>query len=529
MRALKPVLVAILILALSVPSVFAANSSYLSVAMTTDPGTADVQKTTDMYGIPLNIYDRLVEAVTVKPGESRIVPGLAEKWTVSADGLVYTFTLRKGVKFHNGETLKADDVLFTFDRMLDPKTKALNTDFLDMIAGAGDRMSGKAATVSGLKVVNNLTIQITLTKPFAPFIANIATPAGSIYNRKATLAAGDQFGLDPKKTIGTGPFVLKEWIVNDSCTLVAFPGYWGGKPTLDGIEMLVIPDANTQRLMFETNKLDVLDLDNARSQVPYFLESAKWKSQVVSGPRVGIYYYAINQGIKPFGDVRVRKAMQLAIDRKLLLDKLFNGRGSLENGIFPKGLLGFNPALPAISYDQKKAKDLLAQAGFPSGFDMEIAQITDSPSTLKINEAVQAMLGEVGIRVKIVQMDSATYFATRKTGSLPLYESDWSADFNDPDNFIYTFFSEKNSVARSFNYKNTAAQAKLDEARVMVDQVKRMKLYQDLEKTIIQDDAGWIPLFSLEHLFVVQPKVKNFKVSWNGWSNMPYNGITITK
>ena len=273
----------------------------------------------------------------------------------------------------------------------------------------------------------------------------------------------------------------------------------------------------------------VLDLDNARSQVPYFLESAKWKSQVVSGPRVGIYYYAINQSIKPFDDVRVRKAMQLAIDRKLLLDKLFNGRGSLENGIFPKGLLGFNPALPAISYDQKKAKDLLAQAGFPKGFDMEIAQVTDSPSPLKINEAVQAMLGEVGIRVKIVQMDSATDFAPRKTGNLPMYESDWSADFNDPDNFIYTFFSEKNTVARSYNYRNTAVHAKLDEARVMVDQVKRMKLYQDLEKIIVQDDAGWIPLFSLEHLFVVQPKVKNFKVSWNGWSNMPYNGITITK
>ena len=529
MRMSKMKLVSILFLTVAVAVGFCANPNYMSIAMTTDPGTADVQKTTDAYGIPLNIYDRLVEAVTVKPGESRIVPGLAEKWDVSPNGLVYTFTLRKGVKFHNGEILKADDVLFTFDRMLNPATKALNTDFLDMIAGAEDRMSGKASSVSGLKVIDDGTIQITLTKPFAPFIANIATPAGSIYNRKATLAAGDQFGLDPAKTVGTGPFRLQSWIVNDSCILVANPTYWGGKPELEGIEMLVIPDANTQRLMFETAKLDVLDLDNARSQVPYFLESAKWKNQVVSGPRVGIYYYAINQSIKPFDDVRIRKAMQLAIDRKTLLDKLFNGRGALENGIFPRGLVGYNPALPAIPYDPKQAKELLAKAGYANGFDMEIAQITDSPSTLKINEAVQAMLGEVGIRVKITQMDSATYFATRRTGKLPMYESDWSADFNDPDNFIYTFFSEKNTVTRSYNYKNTAVQEKLEEARVMVDQVKRLKLYQDLEKTIVQDDAGWIPLFSLEHLFVVQPKVKNFKVSWNGWSNMPYNGVIISK
>lgn len=528
MRMLKLCL-SILFLTVVAAAGFCAGANYLTVSMTTDPATADVQKTTDAYGIPLNIYDRLVEADTVRPGESRISPGLAEKWDVSANGLVYTFTLRKGVKFHNGETLKADDVLFTFDRMLDPATKALNTDFLDMIAGADDRMSGKASKVSGLKVIDDYTIQITLAKPFAPFIANLATPAGSIYNRKATVAAGDQFGLDPAKTVGTGPYRLDSWIVNDSCTLVAFPGYWEGKPSLDGIQMLVVPDANTERMMFETGKLDVLDLDNARSQVPYFMGSDKWKNQIVSGPRVGIYYYAINENIKPFDDLRVRKALQMAIDRKTLLDKLFNGRGSLENGIFPKGLLANNPALPAISYDPKQAKDLLAKAGYANGFDMEIAQITDSPSTLKINEAVQAMLGQVGIRVKITQMDSATYYATRKQGKLPAYESDWSADFNDPDNFIYTFFSEKNTAARSYNYKNTAVFDKLEEARVMVDQPKRMKVYQDLEKIVVQDDAAWIPLFSLEHLFVVQPKVKNFKVSWNGWSNMPYNGVVISK
>ncbi|MDP2790130.1 MAG: ABC transporter substrate-binding protein [Rectinemataceae bacterium] len=529
MRVTKLNLVSILFLTVAAVAGFCANADYLSVSMTADPGTADVQKTTDAYGIPLNIFDRLVEAETIKPGESRIVPGLAEKWDVSANGLTYTFTLRKGVKFHNGEILKADDVLFTFERMLDPATKALNTDFLDMIAGAGDRLDGKASKVSGLKVVDDYTIQITLAKPFAPFIANIATPAGSIYNRKATMAAGDQFGLDPAKTVGTGPFRFKSWVVNDSCVLVANPDYFKGKPALEGIEILVVPDPNTERLMFETGKLDVLDLDNARSQVPYFMGSDKWKNQIVSGPRVGVYYYAINENIKPFDDVRVRKALQMAIDRKTLLDKLFNGRGNLENGIFPRGLLGYNPALPAIAYDPNQAKDLLAKAGYASGFDMEIAQITDSPSTLKINEAVQAMLGQVGIRVKITQMDSATYFATRKTGKLPMYESDWSADFNDPDNFIYTFFSEKNTAARSYNYKNKSVFDKLEEARVMVDQTKRMKLYQDLEKTIVQDDAAWIPLFSLEHLFVVQPKVKNFKVSWNGWSNMPYNGVTISK
>ncbi|HCJ56177.1 MAG TPA: ABC transporter substrate-binding protein, partial [Clostridiaceae bacterium] len=148
----------------------------LKIALTADPGTADVQKTTEDYGIPINCFDRLVEAVTVEPGKSDLVPGLAESWEISPDGLVYTFHLKKDVKFHNGEALKADDVVFTFDRMLNPATKALNTDFLDMIAGAKERMDGKADSTSGLKAIDDYTVQITLANAFAPFLANIATP-----------------------------------------------------------------------------------------------------------------------------------------------------------------------------------------------------------------------------------------------------------------------------------------------------------------------------------------------------------------
>lgn len=505
----------------------ASDGKMLKVALTVDPGTADVQKTTDEYGVPLNCFDRLVEAVTTAPGKSDLVPGLAESWDVSTDGLIYTFHLKKGVKFHNGEELKADDVVFTFDRMLNPATKALNTDFLDMIAGAKDRMEGKADSVSGLKAVDDYTVEIALEKPFAPFLANIATPAGSIYNRKATTAAGEDFGLKPELTIGTGPFIFKSWKLNDQLVLTANKDYFKGKPEIDGVIFKVVPDAETQRMQFETGELDVFDCDNARSQIPYFEGNAKWKNCIVSGPRVGVYYYAINQSIKPLEDVRVRKALQMAIDRKQLLEKMFYGKGVIANGIMPVGLVGYNANLESIPYDVEKAKALLKEAGYPDGFSITVAQITDRPSTLKMNEAIQSMLASIGVKVEIQQMDSASYFATRKEGKLPSYYSDWSADFNDPDNFMYTFFAEKNSVARSFNYNNAEVAAQLEAARGMVNPDERYKLYQDLEKKIVIDDAAWIPLFSLDHLFVVQPKVKNFKVSWNGWSNMPYFGIKI--
>lgn len=503
------------------------NKNALNLAMTADPGTADVQLTTEEYGIPLNIYDRLVEAKTTTPGASELVPGLAEKWEISADGKVYTFYIRKGVKFHNGEELTADDVLFTFDRMLNPKTKALNTDFLDMIAGAKERMEGKSDNVSGLKVLDKYIIQITLQEPFAPFIANLATPACSIYNRKATEAADKQFGIDVKQTVGTGPFKLKEWKVNNQIVLEAFDQYYQGKAALEQIIFKIVPDADTQKMQFERGELDVFDCDLARTQIPYFINSEKWKNQIVKGPRVGVYYYCINQNIKPFDDIRVRKALQMAINRQEILDKLYYGKGQIVSTIMPQGLAGYNPNAPKIAYDITKAKELLKEAGYQDGFDMVIAQVTDSPATLKMNEVVQAMLKDIGIRVEIKQMDSASFFGTRKEGKLPMYTSNWSADYNDPDNFIYTFFAPKNSATRSFNYKNEAVAKKLEQARKMTDMNERYKLYQELETQIVIEDAAWIPLFSLEHLFVVQPRVKNFKVSWNGWSNMPYYGIKL--
>src|SRR5665648_274827 len=153
-----------------------------------DPGTADVAKTTEFYGLPLNIFDRLVESATVAPGESKLVPGLAETWEISDDGLVYTFHIREGALFHNGDEVTAEDVYFTYDRMLNPETEGLNTDFFDMIVGAKARMNGEADTTTGIKVIDSHTLTITLEAPFGPFIAGIATPAGSVYSKKAVEA-----------------------------------------------------------------------------------------------------------------------------------------------------------------------------------------------------------------------------------------------------------------------------------------------------------------------------------------------------
>ncbi|MCB1408819.1 peptide/nickel transport system substrate-binding protein/oligopeptide transport system substrate-binding protein [Defluviimonas denitrificans] len=499
----------------------------LRVSYSEDPKTADVQMTTDAYTLPLNIFDRLVESETTGPGQSALVPGLAESWEVSEDGLTYTFHLRAGVKFHDGADLTADDVVYTFDRMLNPATKALNTDILTFIAGAEERLDGAADSVSGLKALDDLTVQITLTKPYAAFLALLASPGASIYDRDFTEAAGDQFGLTPETTNGTGPFILRDYTLNDSQMLEANDDYWRGRAKLDRLLVRVVSDSETLRLLFETDELDVFDLDYAPTQTPYFYGSDQWKGQVRSGPRVGIYYYAINQLKEPFGDARVRKAFQMAIDRQTILDKNFYGKGKLEDGVMPRGLACYTPA-EAIEYNPAKARELLAEAGYPDGVEINLQQVSSwSTKWSDMNQIIQAQVAEAGFKANIVTTDEAAFLAARKTGEAEAYTQVWSADFNDPDNFFYTFFSESGTKVRGYNNEDPEVFAAIEEGRGMTDPAARCKLYQDLTARIVGTDAAWVPLFSLDHSYVVQPRVKNFVVPWNGWSDMSYYKVEV--
>ena len=410
---------------------------------------------------------------------------------------------------------------------MDPATKAENTDIFDPVKGASDVYDGKAKTVSGVKAVDDSTVQITLDKAFAPFIANLTVPGASIYNRKAGEAAGDKFGIDPKLTVGTGPFIVKSWTLNSEIVLDKNPNYFKGAAKLDGVRMKIITDANTAKMSFENGELDVLDLAGSQSQIPYFKQSDKWKNNVVTGPIAGVYYYAFNEAVKPLDNVKVRKAIAMAIDRKTILDQMYNGEGQVINTIVPNGITGYNKDAAEIKYDVTGAKQLLAEAGYPTGFDLEITQSNSSAESLQCNQVIQSMLAEIGIKVKITQLDDATFLAKRKDGGVAMYRGTWSADYNDPDNFLYTFFSKKNGKLRSTNYTNQTVMDQLESARTMVDQDARIKLYQQAEQTILKDDAMFLPLFQLNHVFVVANRVSNFHVSWNGWSSMSYYDISL--
>lgn len=499
--------------------------------------TADVQLTTADYTIPMNIYDCLFEVQPMDDGSSEIVGNLAKDYTVSDDGLVYTVNLREGVKFHNGEVFTSDDVLYTVDRMLDPERLARNSDSMSMLKGFDAVVEGSLPTIEGegIVILDDNTLEFHLSNPFSPFLANLCVPGFSIYNREAGDAADEagggidnsQFGVLPEYTIGTGAFILKDWVLNDHIYLETNQEYWKGPSKLDGVLFRIIPDNETRRMMFESGELDEFDLDDAREQIPYYMESKEWEDNVIIGNRVGTFYYHINQSIEPFDNLLVRKAMQHAIDKEAILETVYGGAGEPASGILAPGMMGYNADLPKIEYDPERTKELLAEAGYPDGFEMVISQTTDSPNTLALNEIIQDQLAQFGIIVEIDQMDEASWYDVRRTGALPMYTTSWSADFNDPDNFMYTFFTPANSVNRSFNYSNTEAMARVEAARYMLDHEARMKEYQDLEKLIIQDDAAWIPLFHLKHLWVVSDRTQNYIPFWAGWSGANYWGVYL--
>ena len=493
------------------------DTSRYIVCIEDEPDTVDFQCTSIHYTVATNVFNRLVETERAAGESARIAPSLAESWEVSSDGRTYTFHLREGVTFSNGSPLTSSDVLYTFTRLL-THPNSCNTDIAEPILGASRLMRGETDHLEGFEVLSDRDFAITLEQPFEAFLACLSMPGASIMDEETTTAAGDRFGKDPSCTVGTGPFVLQKWEPGVGMLLAANPKCWDGAPRCEGVDLRFIAEPVEARAMFENGKIDVLDLDEVGNASEFFIHGDIYQDRLYRVQRVAITYFALNESVAPLDDVRVRKALQLALDRQTLLAALYGGQGSVENGIFPHGLYGFNPDLPEIPYDPDQARRLLEEAGYPDGIDLTISvKSSASQREMTLSQLAASMWKNVGVRANVKVVDGNDWMDLRTNGKLACYPATWTADYDDPDNFIYTFFGNReNTTFRSLCYPNEGVMKRVRDARAITDPTARLQEYRNLEKTIVQDDAAWIPLYSRLYLYMASERIDSIYASWNG-------------
>ncbi len=503
----------------------------LHIGWLADIQTMDVHKTTADYSIPINIYDRLFEIQLNDDGTTELVNSLVEDYSVSDDGLTYEFTLQDGVTFSDGTPLTANDVKYTFVRNL-TLPESVQTDFADIIEGADELMDGTADDLSGITVTDDTHFTVTLSEPFAGFLYQLSTPSCSIYSESIVEAAGDDFGMDPAVTLGSGPYIVTSWEHDKEITLDANPNYWGEQPDVQHVVISIIPDASSMSMMFQSGELDILDCDLLDSSVVDATYKTAYADSIVTSNRLALTYFILNENIEPLNDVNVRKAIQMAIDRQTILDTVYSGDGNLEDGIFPSGLIGYSEENQGwLEYDPDGAAALLEEAGYGDGFTMEISSDESaSPSVLLVLQIIQQNLADVGIDAEIVSYDEASWLDLRKSGEMCSFVATWTADYNDPDNFIYTFFgSEENTKLRSNNYYNTDVIDQVVATRAITDDEERLSEYAALEEQIVKEDAAWVPLFERTHLFVTGDNVLSFTPHWAGYSDFSFTGVTLAE
>ncbi|MBQ7557520.1 MAG: ABC transporter substrate-binding protein [Lachnospiraceae bacterium] len=500
----------------------------LRIALNADIVNMDVHRNTNDYLIPMNVFDTLFAVEKNADGSSSIVKSLVDDYSISDDGLTYSFTLRDGVVFSDGTPLTADDVKFTFERIL-TLPDSQQTDYAISIKGAQDLLDKKADELSGITVQDDTHFTITLAEPFSGFLAQLATPSTSIFSRSLVNEAGEDFGIDPKKTIGTGPYIITSWEQGSGMTLEYNPRYWGSEPSVKKVTAKIM-DPATMDMAFQKGDIDILDCLFLDSAIVDSVYKQKYADSIVSVDRLGMNYFILNEKIGPLSDVSVRKAIQMAVDRQSILDSIYSGDGKLEDGIFPSGCLSYSTDNQGwLKYDPEGAKKLLSDAGYPNGFDMEVSLDSSAAETAKrAIEIIAQNLQDVGINASIRSYDRASFLDLRNGGNMNSYLALWLLDYNDPDNVIYTFFgSRSNTVIRSNNYPDENVIGRIGDARFIVDNDKRMQEYAALEKKLVQDDAVWVPLYSLKHLFVKGERVASFTPQWAGWSDMYFSGVEL--
>ncbi len=359
------------------------------------------------------------------------IPALAESWTISDDGSVYTFKLREGLKFSDGRKLDAEDVKWSFERLLNPATAAPTAFMFEVLKGTKEFQDGTATEVSGIKIIDPLTIEFTTDGPVWTMMQRFALPPAFIVSKAGVEAAGDEFG---RKPLGAGPFVIESWESGVKVVGTRNPNYYAeGQPAFDGFDLLLGVESSVEILKIENGEADIALDFVPTSDYPRLADDPALSPQLIASegfPNTG--YVIMNNNKEPFDKVEVRKALSMAVDRQRLV-QLKNGRGTPIGGFLPASVVGHNPDVTAPEYDPEGAKKLLADAGYPDGFSTTM--LTNLfPDDVAFAQSVINDFANIGVTVELTSIDNAQFLDTliQKPESLDLVMTNWYMDYQDP-------------------------------------------------------------------------------------------------
>ncbi|NNU50571.1 ABC transporter substrate-binding protein [Rhizobium sp. WYCCWR 11279] len=445
-----------------------------------------------------SLYSRLMDYA---PGTPNPVPSLAESFTVSPDGLTYTFKLHKGVKFSNGREVVASDVKYSIERAVDPKTQGPGAGFFGAIKGFEDETGGKTTTLSGIETPDDSTVIFNLSRPDATFLHVLAINFASVVPKEAVEAAAGDFG---KKPVGSGTFILKDWTIGQQLVFERNKDYFvKGVPYIDSFKVEVGQEPLVALLRLQKGEVDIAGDGIPPAKFLEIKNSADGAQMIVDGEQLHTGYITLNTKVKPFDNVKVRQALNMAINKERIT-RILNGRATPANQPLPPLMPGYDKAFTGYAYDVAKAKALLAEAGYPDGFETVLYSTNTDPQP-RIAQAIQQDLAAVGVKAEVRALAQANVISAGGTeGEAPMIWSGgmaWIADFPDPSNFYGPILGCAGAVPGGWNWswycnadldkRAVAADSMSDPAKAAERTAAWGKIFTD-----IMADAPWIPVIN---------------------------------
>lgn len=465
------------------------------------PSSLDPAESSDLIytQIAFNIFETLIQ---YDWDSGKYLPALAISWEKSEDGLAWIFHLRPGVKFHDGSALDALAVKKSFNRQIDSSCLFYQENITDTYGKFALNMIEK------INIIDELTIQFKLKFPCSFFLDNIASPYfTSIVSPTALKKYGNQFGLNP---CGTGPFKLRQWKQGKSIVLEKFNKYWGKSSQIENVLFKIVPDLKERFELLKRQELDIaIGLSASSINQLYYNPEIN-----ILTPKVfGTYFLGFMCQNKPFDDLRIRKAISLAIDVKSLVSSLSRGFAVVAQGPLPAGILSYHPLIKQEGYNIEQAIKLMEQAGYPHGLKAELCYFiqTDTLRANPLSQYIKSQLNKIGITLKVLAYNdwSIYYKEVLVQDKTDMFLEGFPTFTRDADNFLYALFHSK-SRSNFFKYSNTRVDRLLEQARQTMEVWERRKLYQDVQQIIVNE----IPAVFLSHPsmgYAIRERVKNFK------------------